>query len=742
MDKIIRQLAFGLLILLFQASVSLAQQSTTGPKPPPGIDRGLRTEKSSQVVLDMVPAYLWQHGCGPTAVGMVVGFWDLVGPDLVPGDAATQTSDVNAMIADDSNYPVCGAANSDHYQDYSCPIDYSPDLFTDRSETGGAHADNCVADYMHTSQSAYGNRYGWSWFSDIPPSFLGYIDQVAPGLDPVVENYDYGMFTFEDYKNEIDNLRPVVFLVDTDGDGSTDHFVTGIGYDDAAMEYAIHDTWDGGVHWFEWREMASGVSWGIYGVTTFGGIDWTKPYYALDTVICSDKDGDFFHETGDTLEIFFSIINYGLAANEAVITLGSNNPDIVYLTPTIYMSLIEGAGAVTDNTGQPLEFIVPEVVNPTYDSFYVTIESDEGSHSYTFGFEEVMGRTRVLLVDDDVGTVSSLYYFDDLYNFDIPVHFWNEDVVGTPSASLLQEYNTIIWFTGDSTDDFIQPAEISVIEQYLDGGGNLFLTGQGLASELHSEDSAFLDDYLHARYDGKLFWFMHEGIEGSPIGDGLNIRYYSGCNQMMSLSEQIFVEDDATAEFKFDLGGVGYTGLSYAGDYKLVFFNWGCEAIENGLLGYDDRETVMLRVLAFLDAWVEPPCYDTDNDGYGDPGHPENTCSEDNCPAAYNPDQEDVDADGVGDSCDNCITVHNPGQEDSNGDGIGDACAFVCGDADGNANINILDVTYLINYLYKGGPPPDPEEAGDANGDGNINILDVTYLINYLYKGGPEPVCS
>ena len=30
---------------------------------------------------------------------------------------------------------------------------------------------------------------------------------------------------------------------------------------------------------------------------------------------------------------------------------------------------------------------------------------------------------------------------------------------------------------------------------------------------------------------------------------------------------------------------------------------------------------------------------------------------------------------------------------------------------------------------------------GDANGSGVINIQDVTYLINYLYKGGPAPVC-
>jgi len=66
---------------------------------------------------------------------------------------------------------------------------------------------------------------------------------------------------------------------------------------------------------------------------------------------------------------------------------------------------------------------------------------------------------------------------------------------------------------------------------------------------------------------------------------------------------------------------------------------------------------------------------------------------------------------------------------------------YICGDADGSGTINILDVTHIINYLYKGGPAPDPVEAGDANGSGGINILDVTHIINYLYKGGEPPVC-
>ena len=63
----------------------------------------------------------------------------------------------------------------------------------------------------------------------------------------------------------------MVFLVDTDGDDSTDHFVAAIGYRDTQgyEEYACLDTWTpaGHIRWERFREMNSGVTWGIRGAT-------------------------------------------------------------------------------------------------------------------------------------------------------------------------------------------------------------------------------------------------------------------------------------------------------------------------------------------------------------------------------------------------------------------------------------------------------------------------------------------
>ncbi len=65
---------------------------------------------------------------------------------------------------------------------------------------------------------------------------------------------------------------------------------------------------------------------------------------------------------------------------------------------------------------------------------------------------------------------------------------------------------------------------------------------------------------------------------------------------------------------------------------------------------------------------------------------------------------------------------------------------WMLGDANGDNSVNILDATFLISYLYKGGNAPYPAVMGDINGSCSTNILDVTYLINYLYKSGPVPM--
>jgi hypothetical protein len=123
---------------------------------------------------------------------------------------------------------------------------------------------------------------------------------------------------------------------------------------------------------------------------------------------------------------------------------------------------------------------------------------------------------------------------------------------------------------------------------------------------------------------------------------------------------------------------------------------------------------------------------DNDDDGHG------NLC--DNCPDTPNSDQIDTDEDLIGNACDNCPDVANPDQLDSDSNGVGDLCQYFCGDVNNDNQLNVGDAVFLINYVFKGGPGPDPVCEGDANGDDQTNVADAVYMINYVFKGGPGPV--
>ena len=72
--------------------------------------------------------------------------------------------------------------------------------------------------------------------------------------------------------------------------------------------------------------------------------------------------------------------------------------------------------------------------------------------------------------------------------------------------------------------------------------------------------------------------------------------------------------------------------------------------------------------------------------------------------------------------------------------GVFPIVVYLPGDATGNRFVDIVDIIYLVNYVFKGGPVPVHVVAGDVNGDCTINLSDIIFLVNYVYKGGTMPV--
>lgn len=68
-------------------------------------------------------------------------------------------------------------------------------------------------------------------------------------------------------------------------------------------------------------------------------------------------------------------------------------------------------------------------------------------------------------------------------------------------------------------------------------------------------------------------------------------------------------------------------------------------------------------------------------------------------------------------------------------------CIGIRGDLDGNGTNNtILDLNYLVNDIFRGGPASPCSIEADLNSDGSPStILDLNFLVNDIFRGGPSP---
>lgn len=64
----------------------------------------------------------------------------------------------------------------------------------------------------------------------------------------------------------------------------------------------------------------------------------------------------------------------------------------------------------------------------------------------------------------------------------------------------------------------------------------------------------------------------------------------------------------------------------------------------------------------------------------------------------------------------------------------------ICGDSNADTTVDLGDIVYLVNYIYKDGPEPRFRMCiGDCNNDTVVDNGDMVYLIDYLFNGGLAP---
>ncbi len=461
----------------------------------------------------------------------------------------------------------------------------------------------------------------------------------------------------------------------------------------------------------------------------------TNPYLALQDFGCDDVSGDGNHraDPGETdVELLVTIGNTAATAENLMVEAAEPYPGITFSQNSSMLGDVP-RDTQADNTADPIRFSVDPSFPPTIVTFDLTYYANAFTYTWSESIRMDVGPPQVLIVDDDNADLDRLEkWYGNLYDtVNVPHLIWGKDTLSTPPLDTLADYPFAVWFTGDHRSEVLSTADVDSLRSFLDAGGTLFLTGQDIAEDLADDaDSTFLRDYLHVRFvPSGVPPLIVEGVPGDAIGDD-HFLALGGMGGAANQNNPDVIEPlDAMAEPIYTYYGSSDVAAVHVtdGNYQVVFFAFGWEAITQGMSGFDNREEVYRRVVGWLTG-------DVDSDGIPD--------EIDNCVTVHNVDQADGDSDGVGDACDNCPTVHNPGQEDSDGNGIGDACECFCGligDVNCNDVVDPVDVQFLVIYVYKSldgrcAKPACPVEVGDVNcSGGGVDVLDIQILVNYVF---------
>jgi hypothetical protein len=163
----------------------------------------------------------------------------------------------------------------------------------------------------------------------------------------------------------------------------------------------------------------------------------------------------------------------------------------------------------------------------------------------------------------------------------------------------LSNFQLITWSQGTTFPVFV-PAEVNALQIYLDGGGNLFINGQDIGSDIFEPNGqsqfaqGFYNNYLHADYVANVGGsFYLQGYDGDPITDG--IIFPIGDVYEKSADVISPFDADATPIFKFmNVPDINSIRVS-TGTNKIVYFGIGLEQINDG----DIRDTLMQRIINF-----------------------------------------------------------------------------------------------------------------------------------------------
>ena len=320
-------------------------------------------------------------------------------------------------------------------------------------------------------------------------------------------------------------------------------------------------------------------------------------------------DGDGLPEPGETFELTFDLTNSMKDVSDIQVIVSAPGSDLIFADDTYDLPSL-ASGTTVRNTLDPIRIMVPDEYRSRNVTFTLGIAAQAGTYHWSGETKVAIGPPRFLIVDDDRGGTretklrATMDLLDELYAV------WDVSTQGDPSGATLGGYPVVFWMTGDSNSTSPTTAGVTAMKNYLDAGGNLFLTGQDIAQNISERaDAAFLPDYLGIEFAGNVPFAIANGVPGDIIGDGLDINGGAADGALNQRSPDYITlaggsAASAVAVICYKYFPSGFDAAVHVDNgYRVVFFGFGFEAISSFVeaQGYNTRVQVIQPIISWLD---------------------------------------------------------------------------------------------------------------------------------------------
>ncbi len=253
----------------------------------------------------------------------------------------------------------------------------------------------------------------------------------------------------------------------------------------------------------------------------------------------------------------------------------------------------------------PFLFEISEDANVSFATFYIDIVANNGRFEKRDSLRVTIGHPSLMVVHDGEKRFdktefinASLDSLDQIYwSFSVKAPFRS-------LAERLSQFETVLWSTGSSIDSILESSTIDALSDFLDSGGNLFMTGQSAASVREAE--LFLAQYMGVvSVIDSVSDIEMRGAENDPVGSDLWLLLVGNLgarNQVRpGVIEAIYPAVETHRWVHVDGNpACGVRREDPNTGSKTVFFSFGLESV-SGAGPTDPRERALAAVLNWLD---------------------------------------------------------------------------------------------------------------------------------------------